>query len=126
MKKHVATWTPEICKPSEPDQGGERVAAAYEGEVAIRIPTYDERIFLYEGIEDAGDDKALANKRTVAAVVRKAGQFVEKISIKRLSDGFVFDCYDELMVDTDMTSVVTEIYMKLVGKYSAGNGHAPS
>lgn len=120
MKKHMVTWTPEVCTKGE-----------YEGTVTLRMPTYDERLELYEDVPDLekdADEKAKhrRNVQLMRAIARKAGQFVEQVAIKRVADSFVFAAYDDVQMDTDLGEVVTEIVTRLAGKYAVGNPQQPS
>lgn len=118
------TFTPGICLGVE---------AAYAGSVTLRVPSYDDRMSLYEGAGlDAGDDEAPESRIRKSSipmmrhVAKLAPQFVEKIEITRKKDGFVFGTFEQLSYDTDGNKVITEIVTKLIGRHEiGGNDSSP-
>ena len=129
------TFEPSICKP-----GQDGSAPAYSGSVTLRAPSYDERASFVEAVdfpaiaegEEESKEAQLAQARKynfamTRHVAKRAPEFVEKIEIKRLSDGFVFETFESMVYDSDMASVITEIAQRLFGKnLVGGNGPTPS
>lgn len=143
------TFEPTICKPDEKGN-----PPLYSGTVTLRMPTYDERMELYDayGLEESGETDAPAapppdpqNSELIRApkpastgksarsgihfmryAARQIPAHLESVEIKRLSDGFVLSTWDQINHDSDMVALITEVSSKLVGKFSVGNGSAPS
>ncbi len=113
------TFEPSVCKPQKVDETGKEIAAEYAGTVTIRMPTYDERLGFYEGV-DMGDSTEKTGIAFMRAIARQVPRFIEEVAIKRLDDGFEFKSFDDLNIDSDMVPVITEIATKLVGKHRAG------
>lgn len=121
MKKHVVTWTPAICEGESP---------AYEGNISVRMPLYDERLDFYAGAGvaldgTAGQDATRAGVLVMRHVSRQAAAFVEAVKLTRKADGATFT-WDDMLVDTDMGPVIAEVCNRLLGKYSTGNLPPPS
>lgn len=110
------TITPKICQ-------GE--GAEYCGTVTMRLPTYDQRMGLYEaaGIEDAEN---LKNISLVRALAKHLPDYLITVDIKRLDDGYHFNSWDGLQYDSDMASVISECCLALITKVRAGNSPAPA
>jgi hypothetical protein len=117
------TYTPELCS-------GE--GAEYEGSLTLRMPSYDERMGLYEEADfdmDGSGDATAQKKQTMRLmrlIARKLPDYLVKLSVKRKADGFEFQSFEELSHDTDMAPLITEACTKLVGKYQVGNGSRPT
>lgn len=117
------TFTPEICKDKQ--DGDELERAAYEGSVTLRVPTYCERLEIYDGLDvDEGEtpaEKRRAAMKRMRSVAKIAPDFVERIAITRKADGFEFDSWQDLECDTTLApSVIPEIVAKLIDKFEVG------
>lgn len=123
---------PSICKSVKDENGNVTSEAKYEGFIEMRAPSYDEVMDIQESCQidvEEGESKdearaRLIKKNSSVAFIRKVAafvpQFVQKVEIKRLEDGFVFDSFDMLKYDTDMFAVITELATRLVGKHQVG------
>ena len=113
------TITPSICKPKKNEDGTE-TAAAYAGQVVMKMPTYDERMAIYEdsGVEDSANLKSL---RLVRLLAKKLPDYLVSVDIKRLEDGYEFKDWASLQYDSDMGSVISDCCLALIGKIKAGN-----
>jgi hypothetical protein len=121
------TFVPSVCKPQE--DGSPQL---YEGTVTMRMPTYDERLALYEEADidvddddDNDDEKTKREKkkkrlRMMRAIARLAKDFVVAVELKRLSDGFVLSSWEHLSYESDASSVIQEVAGRLIGKFSVG------
>lgn len=123
MKNH---YVPSVCLGDD---------AEYEGTITLRAPTYDERLDMLEMLDLLDPDAETAEEMTQKAkekaqknqtkVLRYLGKklpdFLEKVDIRRKSDGYLFDSWDKLQHDSDMIPVIREASTKLVGKYQVGD-----
>ena len=113
------TFTPALCKPKKNDDGTE-TPAAYAGQVVMKVPTYDERMAIYEesGIEDAENLKSI---RLVRLLAKKLPDYLVSVDVKRLEDGYEFKTWESLQYDSDMGGVISDCCLALIGKIKAGN-----
>ena len=127
MSKHQVTFTPSVCEPQVVKEDGKpdwTKEPEYEGTITVRMPSYDERLELYdagglgtEAAESRDTKQAIALMRHV---VRSAAPFVVAINVKRKADGYVFS-WDDMLHDSDMGKAVTEVANRLIGKHAVGN-----
>lgn len=128
MKQKIV---PKICI-SEPG-----VLAKYEGHVIMRVPDFFERADLsaicQTGVEELDSENPDEIKKAVEKKTGKSSVFgivmklavhlpcyLEEVEIKRLEDGYVFKSFDELKYDSDMIGTVTELSLRLIGKFTVG------
>lgn len=109
------TFTPKICTGEAPE---------YAGTVTLRLPTYDQRMGLYEatGVDEVENLKTVS---LVRALARHLPEYLVSIDITRLSDQHKFDSWESLQYDHDMASVISECCLTLISKVKAGNSQAP-
>jgi hypothetical protein len=135
------TFVPSACTDQQkPD--GTTVPAAYQGTVTLSMPTYDERLDLYDGVDVDDDEKdpkeegisdaekkarlkaqQRSGLRRMRTVARKAGGFVADVAIVRVEDGHRFTSWDEVNRDTELApGVVPDVVTRLIGKFEVGKG----
>jgi hypothetical protein len=134
---------PNICISKE------GVPALYDGYVIINVPTYDERaeFFMVPEMDDMLDLAAkkkreggtnseiiqsaqdnLSVNKTMALMKNIKNQlpkWVVEVNIKRLDDGFVFNCLESVKYDSEVGAICQEIVNDLIGKYRYGNPNSP-
>lgn len=105
----------------------------FKGHVILRMPTYAERLGLYDSGEmleetPAEDSKEKSEARTMKRskalmrhVAERLGEFVVEVDILREKDGFRFQSFDQMNYDTDMIAVLTEIAGKVIGRNEVGS-----
>jgi len=118
------SFVPDICKGK---------GAEYDGSITMRMPTYDERMGIYEeaGIgqdleeqeEKEGVKKEIKKKglQLMRLAARKVPDFLVDVKITRKSDGFVFDSWDKLQYDSDMGEVIQQCATRLISKFKVGS-----
>lgn len=115
------TFTPAICNGEEAD---------FSGQITMKMPTYDERLEIYEalGLDFDGQVNEQAKSKGITLmriVAKKLPQYIIKVDIKRKADGFHFDSLEKLQYDSDMVSVLQECSFKLIGKFNIANPSIP-
>lgn len=127
----LVTFEPRICKPGK---NGE--APRFSGNVTMRMPNYDDRMGLVEdcGIDIGGsqdDDTSPQeirkhNVKLLRFAAKQLPKFLQAVAIKRIDDGLEFKSLEDLNYDGDMANVITEMSMRLVGKFRVETGSSPS
>lgn len=105
--------------------------AEYEGFIMLRMPTYDERHEMVELRPDlpsdaSEEDKVRAGRTWMRKLYVIAPKYVQEVAIKRKSDGFLFNTWEQLSYDSDMNVAISEALGALVGKFSLPAPSTPS
>lgn len=109
------------------------IAPTHAGTITLVCPTYDERSDLMHNSDfkaDASESKEEQREKAMKLVthgdwlqkiIRRSDAYVLEVKIKRLRDGFVFDCLEDLRRDHAMASTLQEMALMLTTKGSVGN-----
>lgn len=134
-KKFIKRIVPAIFK-----EDGDHPKPLYSGHVDLKIPSYDDRIGLVESLganalETDDNPEALqpsqveTRRRNIAmsrALARELPRFIDSVDITRKADEYHITTWDEVLHEGDLQDAVSELSMMLMGKFSVGNGSAPS
>lgn len=102
----------------------------FEGHVELRMPLFEERLELVEkmGLEtdDDGKVKFSEEKKSkisfLVGLLKAARPFYVSVNLKRLSDGAVFESYEDLSSDSDCQGIITEVAGVVMNGLKVGNG----
>jgi len=123
LSEHFKTYRPTPCEGDD---------AKFDGEVVLRLPTYDERMDLlmdnpdfFDDVEDSKEDSGkkvvVSNLKKSLAVSRWSYKFYKKVDIKRKSDGFHFKSLEDLQSSTDCTAIIADVANRLSRGFDLGN-----
>lgn len=110
----VFEFVPSICEASE------GVEPKFTGYVKLKRLGFDKRCQIAEesGLDVTDLEELKASGKSVLSLIRKAVSLTkdcfEEVNLKRLSDGAVFSSYDDLDLEPDLASVLTESAIKLI------------
>ncbi len=123
MSEHYKTYRPKPCEGKK---------ALFEGEVVLRLPSYDERMDLLIDNPDFFDDdekpKSKKDKKVNLETLKKSRavcewsyKFYKKVDIKRKSDGYHFKSLSDLQISSDCTSIIADVANRLSVGFELGN-----
>lgn len=111
-------YVPEACK------GEEKV---FEGNLEIRLPTFDEKFEYLESLgmnlddaEDLTKVSKLALLKSIRAMVRLSKPHYVAVNLKKIQSGEVYKTYDDLSTDPDAHGILTEVASKMLEGFSLG------
>lgn len=127
MSDMYQTYVPSPCKGD---------GAKFSGDVSLIMPSYEDRLDMViehpdlMNVEDKKKKKSKGDKdddkvspeelKTVRAMVKWSYKFYHKVSIKRLSDGFVFESLDQIRRSNDTQPIIQDIATKLCQGFELG------
>ncbi len=106
-------FVPKMCQGDD---------ARYKGELTISSMGFDERLDAYEEIGLDNMDKESLQKNWVKllrVLGKRSHSFVKCCDIVRVSDGHKYADWNEVFLDGDLFSLVSEVCGLIVGKASS-------
>lgn len=109
---------PEACKGEE---------KTFEGNLEIRLPTFDEKFEYLESIGmnlDEVDNLEKVSKlsllKSIRSMVRLSKPHYIAVNLKKLGTGEDYKSYDDLSTDPDAHGILTEVASKMLEGFSLG------
>jgi hypothetical protein len=119
----TAIITPAICKEEASD---------YEGVIEMRPPLAEERFEYFDisglkfGADFTVDVKNVNGMGMIRALIPHVKKHIVSVDMKRKSDGYKLDCYEDLSQDPGTVGVVTELAMMLLQGFKPSKNSKPS
>jgi hypothetical protein len=98
-EKRLHDYIPSYCK------GDDRT---FEGKITLRVPSAPERFRYLRLATNLNNSDDGQNLEAIAVMIEKLEYHIEKVDIKRLSDGKRYTSYDDLTYDTGANQLLIE------------------